>query len=332
MSRGSPVTAAAARHSRALGALYGLAVGDALGAPTEAMTREQIQAVYGQVTGFVAARDDVRGTARVTDDTDQALIVGHLVVEGSGHVDPHRLGEELRAWGRRMADRGASRLLGPSTQRALALLADGCPPEETGRYGTTNGAAMRIAPIGVAVPPEPLQRLVGAVVRAGLVTHDTRVAHAGAAAVAAAVSAGIEGAGLADAAVCAVRAAELAAAHGHGAPTDVADRIRRAVSARDGLPALLDTLGTGVATEESVPAAFAVAARYPDDPWAACLAATNAGGDTDTIAAMAGAMVGACTGIDALPEKAVRTVRRANDLDLEPLARELLVLRARAGS
>ena len=54
-----------------------------------------------------------------------------------------------------------------------------------------------------------------------------------------------------------------------------------------------------LATQESVPAAFAVLALHPDDPWQACLTAASLGGDSDTIAVMAGAIAGACHGMTA---------------------------------
>jgi ADP-ribosylglycohydrolase len=76
-----------------------------------------------------------------------------------------------------------------------------------------------------------------------------------------------------------------------------------------------------------VPAAFGILATHPDDPWAACLAAASLGGDSDTIAAMAGAIGGACLGLRAFPVDAVGTVRRVNRLDFEDLARDLLALR-----
>ena len=65
------------------------------------------------------------------------------------------------------------------------------------------------------------------------------------------------------------------------------------------------------------------------DVWRACTGAVALGGDTDTIAAMAGAMVGACTGLARLPSDAVRKVREVNLIDLEPIARGLLDLRER---
>ena len=74
---------------------------------------------------------------------------------------------------------GSHDLLGPSTIKALALAAEGVSPDHTGRWGETNGAAMRIAPIGVGVPGDPPERLVDAVEQASRVTHNTGIAIAG---------------------------------------------------------------------------------------------------------------------------------------------------------
>ena len=90
---------------------------------------------------------------------------------------------------------------------------------------------------------------------------------------------------------------------------------------------IVELVGTSLATQESVPAAFAVLALHPHDPWQACLTAASLGGDSDTIAAMAGAIAGACHGMDAWPRDAVQTVRETNELDLDVLAEKLLALR-----
>src|SRR5437870_10798311 len=92
----------------------------------------------------------------VTDDTMQCLLIADLLLSGGGTIDPHSLAEALAAWQREMAERGRSELLGPSTRRALAAVAAGEDPSQTGRTGTTNGAAMRITPVGIATPVEPL--------------------------------------------------------------------------------------------------------------------------------------------------------------------------------
>ncbi|WP_372593200.1 ADP-ribosylglycohydrolase family protein, partial [Actinotalea sp.] len=88
-----------------------------------------------------------------------------------------------------------------------------------------------------------------------------------------------------------------------------------------------ELVGTSLAAQESVPAAFAVLALWPDDPWRACLAAAGLGGDSDTIAAMAGAIAGACHGTAGFPAEALRTIREVNHLDLDGVADALLALR-----
>jgi len=71
-----------------------------------------------------------------------------------------------------------------------------------------------------------------------------------------------------------------------------------------------------------------VAAAVPDDPWLACRVAASLGGDSDTIAAMTGAICGACHGARAFPQEALDTVASVNDLGLEALAAGLLTVRA----
>jgi ADP-ribosylglycohydrolase len=117
------------------------------------------------------------------------------------------------------------------------------------------------------------------------------------------------------------------------AAADVAARIEWAhdlVAGRTPADAteIIGTLvGTGLPTQESVPAAFAVLAVAGDDPWLACRLAASLGGDTDTIAAMVGAVAGACHGVDGLPAAARRTVAEVNGLELDRLAADLLDLR-----
>ena len=116
------------------------------------------------------------------------------------------------------------------------------------------------------------------------------------------------------------------------AGADVAARIRWAAelaegAAPDRAAELIGTLvGTSLATQESVPAAFAVLSAIPDDPWRACLLAASLGGDTDTIAAMAGAIAGACHGQSAFPPHATATID-AHGFALPALAGSLLALR-----
>ena len=319
-------------ENRALGALYGLAIGDALGMPTQLLSRERIAARYGTLTGFEPGPDENEISAglpagRVTDDTDQAVIVARALIDGGGEVDQRALAHALMAWEQRMIAAGSLDLLGPSTRRALERFAAG-DLENAGRWGDTNGAAMRIAPVGIATPHRPLEPLLERVAHTSRLTHDTSVAVAGAAAVAAAVSAGLDGAGTEAALAVGIEAAARGAGYAHYvAGANVARRIEWALTLGS-LDDVYELVGTGVATQEAVAAAFAIAARHPDDPWQACLTAASLGGDSDTVAAMTGAIVGAVTGADAFPPAALERIRAVNGLDLEGLAEGLLALRA----
>jgi ADP-ribosylglycohydrolase len=328
---------------RAHGALLGLAIGDALGMPTQYLPRETIAKRYGVLDTFVDAPDDNviskgQPAGRVTDDTDQAVILGRLLIEGNGTVDQLRFAQELRAWHKTMVERGSADLLGPSTLRALNLLDQGVPPEETGRWCDTSGAAMRIAPAGIAFPAHPLDRLVTRVAEAGRITHNTGIAIAGAAAVAAAVSAGIDGADLGQALDLAVDAAALGARLGsYAAGADVAARIAWArelvaeQTPQDALDLIYRLVGTSVATQEAVPAALAVCSLFPDDPFAVTRYAASLGGDCDTVAAIAGAVAGATSGAAAFPADIVARLLAANpDLHLDSLTDQLLHVRQAA--
>ena len=307
--------------------------------PTQMLPREEIRGRWGSLLpGFEPAPPGHPIAAgmpagAVTDDTEQAVLLGRLLVSGHGTVDPRDLASALVRWERDMAERGSLDLLGPSTRRAVAAVLAGTPPDEAGATGDTNGAAMRITPVGIATPAGDLRTLVDRVVMASSLTHNTGIALAGAAAVAAAVSAGVSGAGVAEATTVAVQAARVAARRGHWvAGADVAARLEwatRLVAGRDEDEAaeLIYTLvGTSLATQESVPAAFAVLAAVPGDPWRACLLAASLGGDCDTIAAVAGAVAGACHGVGAFPAAAIAVID-AQDLGLAELADDLLALR-----
>ncbi|GLU45722.1 ADP-ribosylglycohydrolase family protein [Nocardiopsis ansamitocini] len=328
-------------RDHALAALHGLAIGDALGMPTQLLSRSDIANRFGVIEGFEDGPADHpiapglrAGT--ITDDTEQALLVARLLLEGDGHIDPDRFATELTLWEKEMAAKGSADLLGPSTKSAISAIAEGKSPQETGRTGTTNGAAMRIAPVGVATPHEPLDLLLDRVVEAGLVTHNTGLGIASAAAVAAAVSAGIAGATPQEALDAGQHAAKVGATRGHWiAGGDMAARIgwaRTHVIGRGEAEVLdftYDVVGTSVASQESVVAVFALAQHCVDDPWKAVRLAAALGGDTDTVAAILGAILGACHGTAAFPAEAAATVRDVNGIDFESLTDELLALRAR---
>jgi ADP-ribosylglycohydrolase len=324
-------------HDRALAALVGVALGDALGMPSQTLPREGIVRAYGRISDFVAPCDDhpvshgLRA-AQVTDDTEQTLLLARLMVAHPQGVDPAVWAGALLDWEADVRARGLRDLLGPSSKAALDALLRGVPADRTGLTGTTNGAAMRIAPVGIACPPGDAAALAARVAEACRVTHATREAIAAASAVAMVVSQGVAGRDF-DAAVPA--ALEAAAVGGRlGAPVGEADMAGRIVAAlaaaRQGEAAVLAATGNSVASRESIPAAFAIVRLAGGDPWRAAVIAANFGDDTDTIGSIACAMAGACGGMAAFPADKVAQVVAVNGLDLAPLVAGLLDLRARA--
>lgn len=325
-------------HHRALGSLYGLAIGDALGMPTQMMDRATVQQLFPDFKTFYPgpAQNWIshgQPAGKVTDDTEQAMILARLLIAGRGRVDSHQFVAELLSWAQE-AEKDGRDQLGPSSRRALQAVQNGIPPEEAGRHGHTNGAAMRIAPVGIAArfsDSGAWATMIADIVRP---THNTGLAISGASAVAAAVSLGIDGATFKQQCLAAVDAAEQGARQGYyAAGSSVSRRISWALELVHGLDwvaasdVIVRLIGTGVETQEAIPAAFAVWASAPDDPWTVCLRAASLGGDSDTIAAMAGAMAGSRAAVGSFPVAARQKINAENHLDLEHICKALMILR-----
>lgn len=332
------------RFSRAYGALAGLALGDALGMPTQAMSPQQIQTVYGHVTGLVdgdKSQPYAPGMAAgsVTDDTEQALLIASLLLKGHGsglNLDASEFSHALLAWEDSMIERGSLDLLGPSTKAALERVRAGENPLRVGGEGTTNGAAMRVTPIGIAASTSDRQLFADAVWSSCQVTHATRQGFQSAALVAAAVSLGID-AGAADVtdllweAVDFVRSLPERGAWSPEPDVVVATHraLKLAAQPSSSPQWLAEQIGTAVASAQAIPMAFALLARDPSPR--ALLQAANLGGDTDTIGAIAGAILGASLGVEVFDAYGLAQVEQVSQLDLPSVATDLLALRDREG-
>ena len=336
------------RLSRAHGALAGLALGDALGMPTQAMSPEQIRAVYGRIAGLVdadASQPYAPGmpAGSVTDDTEQALLVASLLVRGRGSssgrvaLDAGEFAHALLAWEDSMIERGSLDLLGPSTKAALERVRAGEDPLSVGGAGTTNGAAMRVTPIGIAVSTEDPEAFAEAVWSSCRVTHATRQGCQSAALVAAAVSMGIDAArspslDLRSLLWKAVTYVDSLPERGAWTPDqDVVAATRRALElavnpASSSLECLVEQVGTSVASAHAIPMAFALLTRDPSPR--ALLDAANLGGDKDTIGAIAGAILGATFGVEVFDGRTLAQVEEVSHLGLSSVAEQLLALRA----
>ncbi|MCA0015832.1 ADP-ribosylglycohydrolase family protein [Mesorhizobium sp. B292B1B] len=328
---------------RAMGALVGGALGDALGMPTQLLSPGRIAELYGHVEDFVAPFADhpvSKGLSAgtITDDTEQALLLGRILVASGDRFEHARWVNALLDWEREVKARGSYDLLGPSTKRAIDAINKGVPAEDAGRGGDTNGAAMRIAPVGIMMPPEPLDALVDKVAETCRATHNTSIAIASAAAVAAAVSRGIAGGDWRAASDSAVVGARRGATHGYWVTGgDIAARIAwaqglvRGKAPRDAVRVITDLVGTGVASQESVPAAFAVLEIAGGDAWQAAVISANLGGDTDTIGAIAAGMAGACTGLSRLPQDRIAALKGFDMSHVRALAADLVAARTSKG-
>ena len=336
------------RLSRAYGAFAGLALGDALGMPTQAMSPEQIRAVYGRVTGLVDGDDSQpyapgMPAGSVTDDTEQALLITSLLVRGGGSssgrvaLDAGDFSHALLSWEDSMIERGSLDLLGPSTKAALERVRAGDDPLTVGGLGTTNGAAMRVTPIGIAVSTADPEVFADAVWSSCQVTHATRQGFQSAALVAAAVSLALDWpeASASDMTTLlwkAVSYVDSLPERGAWTPDpDVVAATRRAMQlvanpASSSLECLVEQIGTSVASAHAIPMAFALLARDPSPR--ALLDAANLGGDTDTIGAIAGAILGSVLGVEAFDPAMLTQVELTSHLDLPSIALELLALRA----
>ena len=236
-----------------------------------------------------------------------------------------------------MIERGSLDLLGPSTKAALERVRAGADPLSVGGAGTTNGAAMRVTPIGIAVSTADPEAFAESVWSSCRVTHATRQGFQSAALVAAAVSMGIDAASSSASDVRALlweAVSYVASLSPRGAWTpdpDVVAATRRAMQlavnpASSSLECLVEQVGTSVASAHAIPMAFALLTRDPSPQ--ALLDAANLGGDTDTIGAIAGAILGAAAGVGVFDGRALAQVEEVSRLGLSSVAEQLLALRA----
>ena len=166
--------------SKFTGSLLGLAIGDALGAPLEGLKSGFIQQLFGEVTDYIDpihAFPDRPGKWRLkglyTDDTQQALCVAEaLAVYGGADAKALgdlyiRLAEEGPADTRFGAHRGTGHFFRRSVQ---AMKEEKIDPRRCGQSSAGNGAAMRIAPVGLYYADDD-EALARAAIDFSLMTH-----------------------------------------------------------------------------------------------------------------------------------------------------------------
>ena len=274
------------------GCLLGTAVGDALGLAGEGLSRRRLARLFPDLTRphFLGRR------GMVSDDTEHTCFVAQALIQSAGEPEAFTrvLAWRLRFW----------LLLGPAgigwaTLRAILKLWLGVPPDKSGVWSAGNGPAMRSALLGVCYgdDPERLRELVRASSR---LTHTDPRAEAGALAVA--VAAYHASYSLPD--------TYLASTERLLEPGDLRKLLGNAVAsvqAGETTDTFAASIGAGDRVSgyvnQTVPVAVHAWLSFPDDYKSAVLAVIRCGGDTDTTAAITGAIVGAAVGLEGIPNE-----------------------------
>ncbi len=281
-------------RERVIGCIVGGAVGDALGAPFEG-------------NGDHDLGNWLCGPLLTTDDTQLTLATCEAIAE-TGVVDPATIADSFRRYFLQRRIRG----IGASTLKALSELSAGGHWHSVGAKGDRsagNGAAMRVSPLAFCLDPtlDADRQMLRYVCR---ITHQHDEAFAGALAIVlgvrlAASDERFDGRGLTG------RIVE------HLPDTLVRDRIAEFASLPAGV-SLLDVagrFGCGRYVVESVPLALLVVER--------CLAGgfehlifelIRCGGDSDTIASMAGNVAGAGVGFSRIPQVMLSAVEELDEI------------------
>lgn len=289
--------------NRSAGALIGLAIGDALGAPLEGLpprprlvTEMEDGGIHGVIRGHF------------TDDTLQAMAVARSLVACSG-FNPADVTERLfRSF---LAD---PHFFGPTSSAVFTLIGRGCEPAEAARIvhirhggSRSNGSVMRGAPIGIFFPPGRVREVSRTCSR---LTHYDPVA-----------------------AECSAFFNRMISELCRGAP--LPDAHLRALSATEE-PEVLSMLGSPrrffltpsldalLATHCAVSVVLS-SSSFEE----AVVRGVNLGGDADTIGALCGALAGAAWGQAAIPGRWRTALYREGDLFT--LAKDLCTASRAAG-
>ena len=315
--------------------LCGLALGDSMGMPTEFQPPEEIREFYGWVDTILAPdprhyhyADMVR--AQYTDDTELSLEVLDAIVRCGG-VSLETAVNALETWVKKF-DVFNKSYLGPTSKKALEDIFAGKDPIAAGREGTTNGAAMRIAPIGILNAGNPEQAALDAATLC-LPTHGSNRAMAGAGAVAAAIAEALSDSSTLESVLDAARRgaaiAEKQGYHkGESRLLTMLDEMLAlsAATAEDSdfLAEVFRRIEYSMDCEDTVAVVLTYFFRCKGNPMYAARLGANLGGDTDTIGALAAALCGAYSGTAKLDMAMIRDIEQVNHTDFLEKARSIL--------
>jgi ADP-ribosylglycohydrolase len=312
-------------NQRIVACLKGIATGDAIGKQTETLSRDAVHRWYPHgVRGFegtagtvipryVGNRKHEWRVGETTDDTEGTIAVARAILEDDGAVRHASVGRQLLTC-RKSVHPGV---------RSLWEFHQAGDPARVAQHHDGCGAAVRVAPVGILYRSDRLPDLVAAAREASIPTHGGPLAVAAATATAAAVSAAIEGGSSSEITDIAVRAA-------WGVDARFADALR--------------SIQTEVREWDQLDADEVASRWFPDGPLkivplaialgtvmrsaeTAILLAANVGGDSDSVASIAAAILGARYP-ETINDEWYAVVEAVNGHDLVSLGEALTKLRS----
>ncbi len=294
---GSTVDTFTTLEQRLAGCLLGGAVGDALGLPYEGISRSRLSKMYPHLLQY----HFLFGHGMVSDDTEHAIMTAQALLVSGGEVTlfQRRLARSLRFW-----LLGIPAGIGFATLRSILRLWVGISPTKSGVFSAGNGPAMRSAILGVCFGenPDKLRELVRASTQ---ITHTDPKAEQGAFAIA-----------LTTHFLC--KSENLSLAHFYEFQSEylgsdateflsLLEQVVQSVETGESTAGFAKKMGLeeGVSGYilHTVPVAIHAALSHPHDLEHALGAVLECGGDTDTVAAITGGVVGACIGAQKIPER-----------------------------
>ena len=290
-------------------------MGDAMEHPTEFLSSEAIRSPWGPhgVTGFALYWEEGgRRYAPYTDDTQMAEEVLRGLLEAREReldLDATMRGLAARFVAWMHLPRGGHRAPGNACLAGCRALDEGVDWREAGGEAAGGcGSVMRAWPFGLVFAWDAARAEHWAVAHSAL-THRDPIALAACAAMAVGTLRCLRG----DPPKRVARGMIDAAGRYDRKTAGMLGRAQADALEGTGPSVTLDRL-RGWAAHEAIAAALYLFLRHADDPAAAILEGANAPGDSDSLASMAGALVGARTGIEALPAGWVADVERSADL------------------
>jgi ADP-ribosyl-[dinitrogen reductase] hydrolase len=288
-----------AGQDRFLGALLGMAIGDALGMPVVGLTAEEIRAKYGSIKNYYGRtlEDDIEiKPGEFTDESEIALCIVESLTTNQGVLDRENVGARMLFLAKGESKRWMHNDTLMALQEAESSREFNVALDEDGP--ATGDVAVRGVPIGLlhALGPFDESDLRADSETATRLTHGSPAAIAATTAIAFATQLAGRGAILRR-----DWAAQTADFLGGGELATKLEQTNQLAEHNEQLESAIQLIGAGIDAAEAVASGF-YAAMIADSFEAAVEAAVNAGGATDTRGAIAGGLYGASVGVSEIPQ------------------------------